>query len=112
MVFYIDIVNILQNKHKNNIMQTLTTNQIQNIKFKTVNTYTGGDVAGYRNEKTIEFGKWIISRDGQYNKDGVFIHWAGDWNITKNGESYGSTKTLKEAKNYIKMWLTHNPSDY
>ena len=34
MVFYIDIVNILQNKHKNNIMEFLTTTTAENIENK------------------------------------------------------------------------------
>ena len=37
MVFYIDIVNILQNKHKNNIM----ANQIKTLNGNVILTYNG-----------------------------------------------------------------------
>ncbi len=95
-------------------MKALTLNEIANIKFETVLTYTGSEVAGYMNEKTIEFGNWIISRDGEYNKEGVYIHWAGEWTVSKRGSEkcYSTTKTLKAAKAYIKWFLQYNPTDY
>jgi len=93
-------------------MKTLTLQEILNIKFKTVLTYNGSEAYGYINEKTLEFGTWVIARDGQYNKEGVFIHWAGDWTVSRGEEFYSTTKTLKLAKRYIKGWLQVNPTDY
>ena len=85
------------------------------MKFKTVLTRTGSDAFGYMNEKTLECGSWIISRDGKYVDQGyentTFIYWAGDWTVERNNEIYGSFKTKKEAINYIKFWIQINPND-
>jgi hypothetical protein len=93
-------------------MKNLTLQEILNIKFKTVLTYNGSEAYGYRNEKTLEFGNWVISRDGKYNKDGVFINWAGDWVVSRGEKTYSTKKTLKLAKRYIKGWLQGSPTDY
>ena len=35
----------------------------------------------------------------------------GDWGVFRNGELYGEFKTLKEAKDYIRVWVRMNPQD-
>jgi len=86
------------------------TNDMTTLKFKTVKTLVGGEVAGYMEEKTLECGSWVIGRNGAYIDD-VFTHWAGDWYVERNGETYSTNKTKKECVNYIKMWLSYNPND-
>jgi hypothetical protein len=85
------------------------------LKFKTVETRTGGDAIGYMNEKTLECGSWTIAREGKYVDMGyentTFISWAGDWSVIRNEVLYGSFKTKKEAVKYIQNWIRINPKD-
>jgi len=111
-IFTLSTNNKYYKQQNTTIMKALTLNEILNIKFETVLTKEGCEVTGYMDAKTIEFGNWIIAREGKCNKEGVYIHWAGDWSIIKDGKIYTTKKTLKEAKRYILIWLQYNPSDY
>ena len=85
------------------------------MKFETKKEIVGGDVAGYMEEKSYVCGSWSIGRCGEYRDMGydcdVFVNWAGDWFVQRNGEVYGDFKTLKAAKQYIQNWVRINPSD-
>ena len=85
------------------------------LKFKTVLTRVGADHIGYMNEKTLECGSWVIGREGKYEDHGyeyeTFVYWAGDWQVMRNGEIYGSFKTKKAAVQYIQAWIRFNPQD-
>jgi len=85
------------------------------LKFQTVLTRTGAEQTGYVNEKTLECGSWVISRDGKYVDMGyeysVFVYWSGDWSVSRKGDVYGSFKTKKEAVKYIQNWISINPKD-
>ena len=84
------------------------------MKFK-IQEYVSEENGGNSLLKHYVSGSWIIDRNGAYKDMGfdhdVFEHWAGDWVVIRNHREYGTFKTFREAKAYVKMWLSHNPKD-